>query len=57
MQGWMKYTKLLNKPSTGFWGSMKCIKLVMDEVYKIGGLIAKFEYEYSRICVGSVAKA
>ena len=53
----MKYTKLLSKPSTGFWGSMKCVKLVMDEVYKIGGLIAKFEYEYSRIYVGSVAKA
>ena len=47
----MKCTKFLSKPSTGFWGSMKCTKLVMDEMYKIGRFIANFQYEYSRICV------
>ena len=32
-------------------------KLVMDEMYEIGRFIAKFEYEYSRICVVSVVRA
>ena len=35
MQGWMKCTKLLSMPSTGFLGSMKRTKLVMNEMYEI----------------------
>ena len=27
----MKCMKLLSKPSTNYWGSMKCTKFVMDE--------------------------
>ena len=53
----MECMKLLSKPSTRFWGSMKCTKLVMDEMYEIGRFIANFEYEYSRICVVSVVRA
>ena len=53
----MKCTKLLSKPRTGLWGSMKCTKLVMDEMYEIGRFIGKFDYEYSRICVVSVVRA
>ena len=53
----MECTKLLSKPSADIWGSMKCTKLVMDEMYEIGRFIAKFEYEYSRICVVSVVRA
>ena len=49
---------MLTKPSTGFWGLMKCTNSEMDEMWKeIGWFIAKFEYEYSRICVVSFAKA
>ena len=33
------------------------INVGMDEMYKIGWFIVKFEYEYSRICVGSVVRA
>ena len=29
----------------------------MDQIYKIGRFIAKFEYEYARICVVSVVRA
>ena len=57
MQGWMKCTNLLSKPITEFWGSIKCTKLVIDEMYEIGWSIAKFEYEYSRICIISVVTA
>ena len=32
-------------------------KLVMDEMYEIGQFIAKFEHEYSRICIVSVVRA
>ena len=32
MQGWMKCTKLFSKPGTGFWGSFKGTKLLMDEI-------------------------
>ena len=53
----MKCTKLLSKSSAGFWGLMKCTKLVMDEMYEIGRFSGKFEYEYSRICVVSVVRA
>ena len=38
-------------------GSMKCKKFVMDEMYQISWVIAKFEYEYSSICVTSVVTA
>ena len=41
MQGWMKYTKLLSKPSGVFWGSMKCTKLVIGEMYEMGRKISK----------------
>ena len=50
----MKCTKLLSKPSTDFWGSVKCTKFVMDEMYEIGQFLAEFKYEYCRICVVSV---
>ena len=32
-------------------------KFVMDEMNETGQLFARFEYEYSRICVVSVARA
>ena len=32
----MKCTKLHRKPSTDIWGSVKCTKLVMVEMYEIG---------------------
>ena len=51
----MKCTKMLSKPSAGFWGSIKCAKLVMDEMYEIDWFNAKFEY--SRIFVVSVVRA
>ena len=51
-----KCTKLVIKQSTGFSGLMICKKLVMDEMYEIGHFIAKFEYEYSRICVVSIVR-
>ena len=31
---WMKCTKLLSNSSTDFWGSVKCTKFAMDEMYK-----------------------
>ena len=52
----MKCTKLLSKPSTDFWGSVKCTKFVMDEMYEIGQFLAEFKYEYCRICVVSVVR-
>ena len=57
MLGWMKCTKLLSKPSADFWGSVRCTKFVMDEMYEIGQFLAEFEYEYCRICVVSVVRA
>ena len=53
----MKCTKLLNKPSTCFWESVKCTKLVMVEIYETGQFLAEFEYEYCRIRVVSVVRA
>ena len=44
----MKCTKLVSKPSTDFWGSLKCTQFVMDEMYEIGQFL-EFEYEYCRI--------
>ena len=40
-----------------FFGMDELHKLVMDEMYEIGRFIAKFEYEYSRICIVSVVIA
>ena len=40
-----------------FFGIDELYKLVMDEMYEIGRFIAKFECEYSRICVVSVIRA
>ena len=57
MYGWMKYTKLLKMPSTEIWVSMKSTKLVKDEMYDIDWFIAKFENEYSKICVVSIVRA
>ena len=37
----MKFTKLLSKPSTDFWGLMKYTKLVIDENYEIGRKVDK----------------
>ena len=47
----MKGTKLLSKLSTDIWGSVKCRKFVMDEMYEIGQFLAEFEFEYCRIYV------
>ena len=49
----MKCTKLLSKPRTNFWWSLKCTKLVMDEMHEISQFLAEFEKEYCRICVTS----
>ena len=57
MSEWMKCTKLLNKPSTDFGGSVECPNFVMDEMYEIGQFLAEFEYEYCRIYVVSVERA
>ena len=40
-----------------FFGSVKCIKFMMDEMHEIGQLAAEFEYEYCRISVVSVVRA
>ena len=40
-----------------FFGSVKCMKFMMDEIYEIGQLVAEFEYEYCRIAVVSVVRA
>ena len=40
-----------------FLGIDEVYKLVMDEMYEIGRFIAKFEYEYSGICIVSVVRA
>ena len=53
----MKCTKLLSKPGTDFWGSVKCTKFVMDEMNEIGLFLAEFEYEYWKICVVSDVRA
>ena len=57
IQGWMKCTKLLSKPSTDFWGSVKCTKFVMDEMYEMDQFLSELQYECSRICVVSVVRA
>ena len=49
MQGRMKYTKRPIKQSADMQGSTKCTKLMMHEMYQFGQIVAKFEYEYSRI--------
>ena len=43
----MKCTKLLSKPSADFWGSVKCTKFLMDEMYEIGQFLAELEYDAS----------
>ena len=53
----MKCTKLFIKPSADIWGSMKCAKLVIDEINGICHFIAKFEYEYSSTCVLALVRA
>ena len=53
----MKCTKLHSKSSTDFWGSFRCTKFMMDEMYEIDQFLAEFQYEYSRICVVSVVRA
>ena len=42
----MKCMKLLSKPGTGFCGSRKCTKLVMDEMYEIRCKISKASTDY-----------
>ena len=49
----MKCTKLLSKPRTNFWWSLKCTKLVMDEMHETSQFLAEFEKEYCRIWVTS----
>ena len=49
--------EIIHQATYRFFGIDKVYKLVMDQIYKIGRFIAKFEYEYSRICVVSVVRA
>ena len=49
--------EIAQQPKYKILGSIKCKKFVMDEMYQISWFIAKFEYEYSSICVASVATA
>ena len=48
--------ELVHHATYRFFGIDELCKLVMDEMYEIGRFIAKFEYEYSRICVVSVVR-
>ena len=50
-------SEIVHQATYGFFGIDEVHKLVMDEMYEIGRFIAKFEYEYSRICVASVVRA
>ena len=42
--------KIVHQATYRFFGNDELYKLVMNEMYEIGRFIAKFEYEYSRIC-------
>ena len=63
MYGGMKYTKLFSKPSTGFGGSFKCTKLLMDYInVRNGSNLLKFlhsvgkSFELCSFCVSIVIK-
>ena len=49
--------EIVHQATYRFFGIDELYKLVMDEMYEIGQFIAKFEYEYSRICNASVVRA
>ena len=49
--------EIVHQATYRFFEIGELYKLVMDEMYEIGWFIAKFEYEYSRICVVSVVRA
>ena len=49
--------EIVHQPTYMFLGINEVYKLVMDEMYEISWFIAKFEYEYSKICVVSVVRA
>ena len=49
--------EIVHQATYRFFGIDELYKLVMDEMYETGRFIAKFEYEYSRICVVSVIRA
>ena len=48
---------IVHQATNRFFGIDEMYKLVMDEMYEIGRLIAKFKYEYSRVYVVSVVTA
>ena len=52
-----KMSEIVHRATHRFFGIDELYKLVTDEMYEIGQFIAKFEYEYSRICVFSVVRA
>ena len=49
--------EIVHQATYMFLGINEVYKLVMDEMYEISWFIAKFEYEYSKICVVSVVRA
>ena len=49
--------EIIHQTTYWFFGNDKLYKLVMNEIYEISQFIAKFEYEYSRICISSVVRA
>ena len=51
-----KMNEIVHQATYRFFGIDELYKLVMDEMYEIGWFIAKFEYEYSRICVVLVVR-
>ena len=54
--GWL-FGNGFSKPSTDFWGSVRCTKFVMDEMYEMDQFLSELQYECSRICVVSVVRA
>ena len=49
--------EIVHQATSRFFRIDEVYKLVMVEMYEIGRFIAKFEYEYSKICVVSVVRA
>ena len=49
--------EIVHQATDRFFRIDELYKLVMDEIHEIGQFIAKFEYEYSRICTASVVRA
>ena len=49
--------EIVHQATNRFFRIDELYKLVMDEIHEIGQFIAKFEYEYSKICTASVVRA